>query len=711
MMFGLKPSKAAPSIWSFDSGYISSEPVLDDSLVVEASQDQTAAPEQSTTNFSLIEDSNGEFKSPNFWNVHIGGEHVRLQRDQQVAPLVTKVNVFTSKDCTRTNSIFLNHGQSLDESRTCVACELWAITNPGEGILCDKCSPPAPSRGDTIAELLTSALTKSNDYTSLSPESQSPDQEPSTPFTDIYQSTSTNGLLTSLPPLDQPLESYQENQRCSACELSALMSPEEPTKCASCLEIEVDSRPKELKPCKITRSRARRGFKLPLSALTKLQGWLDANQHDPYPSAETKKQLAQQCGITEKQVTTWFTNARARQLNPMETWLSSNSEDDASSESEGYESHTQGRRNVFKALANQGSSGNRSRPVQPSSIDTSYSCAESVSGSSAFSPHSSTRGPSRRGKKKNYRKQNVTPIIPEDTTSTPSQAPRHSPSVENWQCTFCQKTLTPKSWRRHEETQHLPRSRWTCMLRGPRLSFSRGSTSSCCAFCMQKDPTEDHFHSSHRIGVCAARSLQDRTYYRPDHLRQHVKNFHNSTLFDITASKWKSAAEAPQNDGWDCGFCSLHLSDWNSREVHIASHFRDGKTMKDWNQTATGDRAENAPTLQAAEPSLGTSVLTPREDHFSGVAISSPANVQFAPPTPAMPTTSHETLNEFLLRTSGTRLDMTVADTPVDGFPGAFGNFTQWPDLSNTVLPPVPDDSMMYDYNDFMTEGSPWSGL
>ncbi|KAF2805133.1 uncharacterized protein BDZ99DRAFT_524850 [Mytilinidion resinicola] len=707
-MFGLKPSKAAPSIWSFDSGYISSEPVLDESLAVEVDQDQTAAVEHSTTNFPFIEDSNGDFKSPNFWNVHVGGEHVRLQRDQQVAPLVTKVNVFTSKDCSRTNSIFLNHGQSLDESRTCVACELWAIANPGEGILCEKCSPPVPTCEDARTELAIPTSTKFHDYTSSSLESQSPNQKPSTPFAEICQSTGANRLLTSLPTPDQSLGRVQKDQRCSACELSALMSPKQPTKCASCIEMEVNSRPRESKPCKVTRSRARRGFKLPLSALTKLQGWLDANQHDPYPSAETKKQLAQQCGITEKQVTTWFTNARARQLNPMETWLSSNSEDDASSESEGYESYTQGRR--FTTLANNRSGGNHSRPAQPSKIDTSHPRAESVSESSAFSPHSSTRGPSRRGKKKNYRKQNTTTNIPENTASTPSQAPRHPPSVENWQCTFCQKTLTPKSWRRHEETQHLPRSRWTCMLHGPRLSFSRGSTSSCCAFCMQKDPTEEHVHSSHRIGVCAARSLQDRTYYRPDHLRQHVKNFHNSTLFDITAAKWKSSAEESQNDGWDCGFCHLHLSDWNSREVHIAGHFRDGKTMKDWNSTATVDHTESLPTLQAVEPRR-PSVPTPMEEHFSGVTISSPANIPFTPAMPAMSTIPNETLDGFLFRTSGSRLDNNAADIPMDGFPGTFGDLSQWPELSNAVLPPVPDDSMMYDYNDFVTEDPPWNGM
>lgn len=53
---------------------------------------------------------------------------------------------------------------------------------------------------------------------------------------------------------------------------------------------------------------------IPTSASKRLQTWLMGNMSNPYPSRSTKLMLAQECGITEKQVSTWFTNARTRKL-------------------------------------------------------------------------------------------------------------------------------------------------------------------------------------------------------------------------------------------------------------------------------------------------------------------------------------------------------------------------------------------------------------
>jgi hypothetical protein len=67
-------------------------------------------------------------------------------------------------------------------------------------------------------------------------------------------------------------------------------------------------------PKDVPASGATRPTKLLTHSLGHLQGWLEANQDNPYPSTDTKRNLAQECGMTERQVTTWFTNARARQL-------------------------------------------------------------------------------------------------------------------------------------------------------------------------------------------------------------------------------------------------------------------------------------------------------------------------------------------------------------------------------------------------------------
>jgi hypothetical protein len=159
---------------------------------------------------------------------------------------------------------------------------------------------------------------------------------------------------------------------------------------------------------------------------------------------------------------------------------------------------------------------------------------------------------------------------------------------ESWQCTFCLERLTPKSWRRHEETQHRSKHQWTCLATGPRTHI-QADNSSMCVFCQLENPSEDHLMSSHRIQECLKKPEAERRFNRPDHLRQHVKNFHRSSLLDIVRDKWRRAA--PTGTGpWTCGFCNEELTTWDIRERHIANHFKDGLTMASWrNLPATGD--------------------------------------------------------------------------------------------------------------------------
>ncbi|KAH4043809.1 hypothetical protein HBI24_212160 [Parastagonospora nodorum] len=59
----------------------------------------------------------------------------------------------------------------------------------------------------------------------------------------------------------------------------------------------------------------KRVLRVPTAVLHRLQAWLKANISNPYPSRDTRLALAQECGITEKQVSTWLlTNARSRKL-------------------------------------------------------------------------------------------------------------------------------------------------------------------------------------------------------------------------------------------------------------------------------------------------------------------------------------------------------------------------------------------------------------
>ncbi|KAF2875461.1 hypothetical protein BDV95DRAFT_274136 [Massariosphaeria phaeospora] len=549
----LSPKASAPSIWSFDSGYASNSVAEDEFLQLPQAQPADPLPSSSRLRFHPDDDEREHVRSGGFWSMHVGQGRRGKREEPAIDPIVTKLSVYTTTD-NRGNDFLLP--EISGEGRACLTCEFLNVAYAATDLRCDECQ--VPDIIDPARLLLVNCL---------------PKDEERLPRHGISQEPNGKALNKSHP-----------STRCTACELSALIDPTSTSSCPSCSpNADLLSPLSPLSPSttdfRVRRSRAGRNSKLPLTALNRLQAWLEAHQENPYPSAETKHLLAQECGITEKQVTTWFTNARARQLTPLDTWLSSGSEDDGARESDiASAANTPAYTGGFAFISDQ-------RPV-------GHRHAGSVSGSSAFSATQARPQPSRRGKKKNYRRNNQPPQINELDSQTPNTSnsllSHHGdqPEQETWPCTFCRKNLVPKSWRRHEETQHRPRTQWTCMLYGPRLSFpARSNSSSGCAFCMIKDPSEDHFLLNHRISECAKRPIGDRTFFRPDHLRQHVKNFHGATLFDIVQGRWKRAAEVVA-EGWTCGFCGENLENWGRRETHIANHFKEGLTMESWRESA-----------------------------------------------------------------------------------------------------------------------------
>jgi hypothetical protein len=155
-----------------------------------------------------------------------------------------------------------------------------------------------------------------------------------------------------------------------------------------------------------------------------------------------------------------------------------------------------------------------------------------------------------------------------------------------FQCTFCHVKLSEKAWRRHEESQHVPRRQWTCMpLEHPFLLYSyyHSGVSYCClcnATCSGIQP--EHMKiCPKRASGCLARSVEERTFHRKDHLVQHLKRFHNTTLTESQISLWE-AENTQLNRQWGCGFCGEILPNWNERATHIAAHFRQGLDMSVW---------------------------------------------------------------------------------------------------------------------------------
>ncbi|KAF1958349.1 hypothetical protein CC80DRAFT_29256 [Byssothecium circinans] len=514
--------------------------------------------------------------------------------DSTIEPMDTSLSVYTVDT---SNSDFQLRDIA-DGKERCEQCELLRIASPRENIKCRNCRLP-----DIIEPISSQSSSKGR---ASYPKLSIPDLSQKQPVSN-FDPTHASGLH----PTSESAKHAHHNQRCSACELSAMMDPSGTHVCSSS-----SPDPAFLSPTSpassqysVKRSRAGRNSKLPPNALHRLQAWLDANRHNPYPSADMKQQLAQECGITEKQVTTWFTNARARQLNSLDDYVTESSDDGMSDGELGD--------NVADIPI--GDMGGLTF-VPEGRQQGKYGRAASVSGASIFSPTQARQRPCRRGKKKVYRQGNTNAPLPTQTPTLLSPALVSSPleyypgqsdhafsrdmtatadsslsmndttaagtpsDPEMWQCTFCRKSLVPKSWRRHEETQHRPKAQWTCMLYGPRLSIpARSNSSSICAFCNMKNPPETHFQTHHRIEDCAKRDVTDRTFFRPDHLRQHVKNFHNATLYDVAQARWKRPAETVK-EGWTCGFCTERLETWDKRETHIANHFKDGSTMASWQE-------------------------------------------------------------------------------------------------------------------------------
>jgi hypothetical protein len=554
------PRGKAPSIWSVDSGYGSNTLEDDEPLQVRihtrvgveshpAANVPQAYPQPSSSTgrtYATYAQQPIGLGISGFWNIHVE-DQLRLRRPETPAvPVTTKLNVFTT---TATANDHVPLPGLADHVGTCITCQLWDITKPGQGLKCDDCKSKSCVNPSTLhlpqpkpnVELVVADPEFAHEQWSMSSRKR------------------------------------RDKTRCSACDLAFKIDPAS-SGCPSCTP-DIDFLPSNspIEPSIVRRSCAKRPTKLPANALYHLRAWLKANQDDPYPSPDTKRVLAEECGITEKQVTTWFTNTRARKL------ALPNDRSHPSSEDEGlYESD-------YSSIANTPICTNGST----FGYDTPSIChpIPSLSGPSTFDVSQLRLQTSRRGKKKDYRRMaTASPIDDSPVPRTPATPSPNRDGVEQetWECTFCSQPLVPKSWRRHEETQHRPKYQWTCLATGPRLTVSsRTGTFSRCVFCQVKNPSEDHFLESHRIVECSKKDAADRTFGRPDHLRQHIKNFHKTGLIDLVREKWRKDGPGKNvNEGWTCGFCAVELKTWDIRETHIANHFKNGLTMALWTDYA-----------------------------------------------------------------------------------------------------------------------------
>lgn len=162
---------------------------------------------------------------------------------------------------------------------------------------------------------------------------------------------------------------------------------------------------------------------LPLEAHGILQDWLQEHLTNPYPTKEEKSQLASRTGLKIKQISTWFTNNRQRQLDPLEQWLSSSSEDEAVSPNA---IGTSVQRSAF------GLPDLSRRRHHPAS-----SASSAASASSAFSQCSDAvwSGPQRKGKRKVYGMPPSQGTFAGTPVSSSSSVDNHHPAFSNTRTT------------------------------------------------------------------------------------------------------------------------------------------------------------------------------------------------------------------------------------------------------------------------------------
>ncbi|KAG8407106.1 hypothetical protein J3458_020600 [Metarhizium acridum] len=365
-----------------------------------------------------------------------------------------------------------------------------------------------------------------------------------------------------------------------------------------------------------------------------LKNWLSTHNRHPYPSDEEKEALQRQTGLNKTQITNWLANARRRgkvqpprstsphvgnwaasidipqrrgtpaleAMNPLQRWEHSPPEHEPASVTAIARAVTASSSSALSSGLNSpysfnytddGSSRSLCNQSSTSSLGTSHS--SNGSRGSAYSHGSrnswgsfgsapfSTRGRRRRRRR-------AAPKTTNDGTNGLAVP------LKTFQCTFCTETFRTKhDWQRHEKSLHLSLERWVCAPDGPR-AVNPDSGILSCVFCGFENPDDGHIEA-HNHSACQERTLEERTFYRKDHLNQHLRLVHNVKFMDWAMKQWKVATPEIRSR---CGFCGIVMDTWTIRVDHLAEHFKTGYSMADWK----GDWGFDVPVLDMVENSI-----------------------------------------------------------------------------------------------------------
>ncbi|RSL66523.1 hypothetical protein CEP54_003740 [Fusarium duplospermum] len=342
-----------------------------------------------------------------------------------------------------------------------------------------------------------------------------------------------------------------------------------------------------------------------------LRNWFADHESHPYPSPKDVEMLQIQTGLSGQQITNWFGNFRRRykfralrpvspdvlnwveplstsqgaitipprrptpapmeHMNPLQRWENSPPQHEAAAVSD-----------ICRAVAASGTSPSALVPARPrsgrstrtassvSSAGTSCSSRDSGSASSHAS-HSSLEYLKR---STNRRRRGTTSRRRRGNWLNRLQV------SGRYQCTFCTESFKTKyDWERHEKSLHLSLEAWVCSPKGSVETHPDDGV--LCVYCGDANPDQDHL-KRHNNAACLERPFEERTFYRKDHLRQHLKLVHSAKYTKWPMETWKTSIGDIRSR---CGFCGIEMESWSSRTDHLATHFKGGRTMADW----TGD--------------------------------------------------------------------------------------------------------------------------
>ncbi|KAJ5337824.1 hypothetical protein N7452_004552 [Penicillium brevicompactum] len=346
------------------------------------------------------------------------------------------------------------------------------------------------------------------------------------------------------------------------------------------------------------------GARLPRKAVNILNSWLRDNKEYPYPSEPEKDFLTSHTGLNRTQISNWLSNARRRAkvrsslapgaadianssvdvslMAPLERWKCSPLESEPAAIGD-----------ITRALANyqfdalprltqsdyerlyhpiyesSHTSFEQKRPTpSASSLDTSQSFTSDLPFDSALSHLSPIFPGSMDPKQRRRRRRKL-------TSTVNSSNRRNTEFVRSFQCTFCTECFSTKhDWERHETSIHLTLNKWTC---SPHGGVVEQNSLSICVFCSAANPDRKHLET-HNLTNCLERDIQERVFYRKDHLNQHLRLMHHAK-FQSCMERWQSSITEIKSR---CGFCGSIFQTWQERVDHLADHFKNAASMAQW---------------------------------------------------------------------------------------------------------------------------------